>query len=120
MPRVSDEYIDLKKKNIVDAALRTCEKKTVSSVTMQDIINESGLSQGGIYRFYPHIDAILAAVLDDIHIKLSMNELIANYDSTKYSPSENINNIWMLICEHIKSNLSLHKTHSIQIYYLLS
>ena len=59
MPKVTEEYIINKKKKIVSAAYELCIKKTVSTVTMQDIINETGLSQGGIYRFYKDIDEIL-------------------------------------------------------------
>lgn len=62
MPKVTQEYIDQKKKLIVEAAAKLCDKKTVCSVTMQDIIDETGLSQGGIYRFYQNIDDILIDV----------------------------------------------------------
>lgn len=67
MARVSKEYYELKKKEIIDAALRVCEIKTVSSMTMQDIINETGFSQGAIYRYYQNIDEILADLLSRIH-----------------------------------------------------
>lgn len=66
MPKVTQEYILNKKKRIVDAAYKMCIQKTVSTVTMQDIINETGLSQGGIYRFYKDIDEILADMIDRI------------------------------------------------------
>ena len=52
MPKVTEEYIIKKKKMITDTAYELCLEKTVSTVTMQDIINRTGLSQGGIYRFY--------------------------------------------------------------------
>lgn len=64
MPKVTQEYIDNKKKRIVDAALAVCKTKTLSSLTMQDIITQSGLSQGGIYHFYRNIDEILTDLLD--------------------------------------------------------
>ena len=51
MPKVTEEYINNKKNLIIRAAYDLCIRKTVSTVTMQDIINETGLSQGGIYRF---------------------------------------------------------------------
>lgn len=63
MPKVTQEYIEQKKKLIVEAAARVCDKKAVCSITMQDVIDESGLSQGGIYRFYQNIDDILIDVL---------------------------------------------------------
>ena len=63
MPKVTQEYINQKKNLIVQSAAICCDKKAVCSVTMQDVIDESGLSQGGIYRFYQNIDDILVDVL---------------------------------------------------------
>ena len=65
MPKVTEEYIENKKKRIIEAAYALCLRKTVSTVTMQDIINETGLSQGGIYRFYHDIDEIFSAMIQD-------------------------------------------------------
>ena len=66
MPKVTQEYIENKKRMIVEATYELCREKTVSTVTMQDIINRTGLSQGGIYRFYKDIDEILGDMLADI------------------------------------------------------
>lgn len=63
MPKVTQEYIDQKKKSIVDAAYRVCLRKPVEMVTMMDVIEETGLSQGGIYRFYKDLDEILSDVI---------------------------------------------------------
>ena len=52
MPRVSEEYFEKKKQMIVDAAYSVCLRKPVEMVTMSDVIEEAGLSLGGIYRFY--------------------------------------------------------------------
>ena len=62
MPKVTEEYINNKKNLIIRAAYDLCIRKTVSTVTMQDIINETGLSQGGIYRFYKDIDEIFGVI----------------------------------------------------------
>lgn len=51
MPKVTEEYIENKKKKIINAAYSLCLRKTVSTVTMQDIINETGLSQGEYIGF---------------------------------------------------------------------
>ena len=67
MARVSEEYYRLRKAEIVEAAMKVCGKKTVSSITMQDIIDATGFSQGAIYRYYTNIDEILADLLSRIH-----------------------------------------------------
>lgn len=76
MPKVTEEYIKNKKKKIVDAAYELCLEKTVSTVTMQDIINRTGLSQGGIYRFYKDIDEIFADMLADMRLRVTIKEQV--------------------------------------------
>ncbi len=63
MPKVSEEYLQNKKKSIVDATYRVCLRKPVEMVTMTDVIEETGLSQGGIYRFYKDLDEILSDMI---------------------------------------------------------
>ncbi len=65
MPKVTEEYILTKKLKIIQAAYQLCLSKTVSTVTMQDIIDATGFSQGGIYRFYKDIDEIFQDMLRD-------------------------------------------------------
>ena len=63
MPKVTEEYIQNKKQKIIDSAYGLCLQKTLSTVTMQDIIDATGFSQGGIYRFYKDIDEIFLPLL---------------------------------------------------------
>ena len=85
MSRVSKEYYEIKKASIIDAALEVCKRKTVSSVTMQDIIDEAGISQGGIYRYYKNIDEVLTDLLSRIRMEQyeSMDRLNAVFDERK-------------------------------------
>ncbi len=80
MPKVTEEYFENKRNMILDAAYKLCLKKTVSTVTMLDIIKEAGLSKGGIYRFYPDIDVLFAAMIDRIRIgadlKIKVDEIL--------------------------------------------
>ena len=76
MPKVTKEYIQNKKKLIIDAAYALCIEKTVSTVTMQDIINRTGLSQGGIYRFYKDIDEIFRDMLIDVRKRVSFKDKV--------------------------------------------
>ena len=59
MPKVSDEYFEQKRKEIVDAAYRVCMRKPITSVEMKDIITETGFSHGVIYRYYSELDEVL-------------------------------------------------------------
>ena len=82
MPKVTEEYIPNKKKKIIDVAYNLCLKKTISTVSMQDIINATGLSQGGIYRFYKDIAEIFLDMLRNnrktVNIMPQVDEIFAD------------------------------------------
>lgn len=63
MPKVTEEYFKNKKKQILEAAFSVCSKKPVYNVTMKDVIKESGLSQGGVYKYFANIDEILISLI---------------------------------------------------------
>ncbi|MCR5227480.1 MAG: TetR/AcrR family transcriptional regulator [Eubacterium sp.] len=68
MPKVSEEYFENKKKLITDATYNVCLRKPVGMVTMTDVIEETGLSQGGIYRFYKNLDEILSDMITRMRV----------------------------------------------------
>ena len=79
MPKVNDEYFYNKRKNILDAAIRVFLKKPSYSVNMVDIVKESKLSQGGVYKYYSNIDDIIIALLNSNNITLSPKDVINKY-----------------------------------------
>lgn len=93
MPRVKPEYFESKKALIVNAALEVCKRKTISSITMQDIIDETGLSQGGIYRFYKNIDEILVQVLNRIRTEQDTYERMMQMYAIRAEELENARRI---------------------------
>lgn len=72
MPRVSEEYIANKRREIITAAHDICLRKPVGMVTMTDIINETGMAQGGIYRYFEDIDDIFRAMILDMRESYSI------------------------------------------------
>lgn len=87
MPKVSEAYIQNKKQQIIDAAYSLCLQKTVGTVTMQDIIDTTGFSQGGIYRFYKDIDEIFQDMLRDNRRKVNiMNQVDTIFTDTANTP----------------------------------
>lgn len=107
MPKVTEEYIIKKKKMITDAAYELCLQKTVSTVTMQDIIDRTGLSQGGIYRFYKDIDDIFADMIRQmrkrVSIKGKIDEILAQKDFLP--PAEITNRLFEMLAEFMSSEL---------------
>ena len=68
MPKVSEEYFENKKNFIIDSTYNVCLRKPVGMVTMMDVIEETGLSQGGIYRFYKNLDEILSDMITRMRV----------------------------------------------------
>ena len=64
MPKVSEEYLTEKKNEILDAAFEVCKRKPAYEVTMSDIVAETGLSQGGVYKYFNSICQVYAALID--------------------------------------------------------
>ena len=107
MPKVTKEYIQNKKNKIIDAAYTLCLRQTVSTVTMQDIINETGFSQGGIYRFYKDIDDIFSDMLlflrQQESIKEKLDEILMQAD--ELSPTVITNLIYDMLADFMKREL---------------
>ncbi|MDE6625879.1 MAG: TetR/AcrR family transcriptional regulator [Lachnospiraceae bacterium] len=67
MPKVSEEYFRIKRKEIVDAAYRVCIRKSISAVELKDVIAETGMSHGAIYRYFKDLDEIIGAMLIQVN-----------------------------------------------------
>lgn len=67
MPKVSEEYFRIKRKEIVDAAYRVCIRKSISAVELKDVIAETGMSHGAIYRYFKDLDEIIGAMLVQVN-----------------------------------------------------
>ncbi len=64
MPRVSDEYRTTRRAEIVGAAGRRFNRNGFHSTSMADIIEESGLSAGAVYRYFESKEEIIGAVAE--------------------------------------------------------
>ena len=86
MPKVTEEYMESKRRMIVDACYQVCLRKPVEMVTISDVIAETGMSQGAIYRYYNGLDEILADMSSkmraDYNIIESFERILTNKDAT--------------------------------------
>lgn len=84
MPKRSEDYFEQKRYKILDAAYEVCMKKPMHEVSMRDVITESGLSQGGIYRYFSNLDDILIALINwksaNCDVKILVNSAILSDD----------------------------------------
>ncbi|MGW0431564.1 TetR/AcrR family transcriptional regulator [Micromonospora sp. NPDC003197] len=61
MPRVSDEHLAARRRQIIEAAQRCFLRNGFHVTSMQDVINEAGLSVGAVYRYFKSKNDLIAA-----------------------------------------------------------
>ncbi|MFD0852046.1 TetR/AcrR family transcriptional regulator, partial [Actinomadura adrarensis] len=66
MPKVSDEHLEQRRRQILDAAQRCFIRKGVHATSMQDIMAESELSAGAVYRYFKSKTDIIAAIVSSV------------------------------------------------------
>ncbi|XRQ03491.1 TetR/AcrR family transcriptional regulator [Actinomadura welshii] len=70
MPRVTEEHLERRRRQILDAARACFIRKGVHDTSMQDIFAEAGLSAGAVYRYFRSkneiIEANMATVIGDM------------------------------------------------------
>jgi AcrR family transcriptional regulator len=70
MPKVSEEHRAARRRSVIDAAKRCIDRRGLQAVTMQSIIDESGLSTGSVYQYFRNKDDIVRAA-----VTASLNDL---------------------------------------------
>ncbi|MBT2209424.1 TetR/AcrR family transcriptional regulator [Actinomadura sp. NEAU-AAG7] len=70
MPRVSEEHLERRRRQILDAARACFIRKGIHETSMQDVFAASGLSAGAVYRYYKSksdiIEAVASTVVGDL------------------------------------------------------
>jgi TetR/AcrR family transcriptional regulator, transcriptional repressor of aconitase len=69
VPRVDDGYLAARRRQIMDAAIACFARDGFHRTTMQDIVAETGLSAGAIYRYFPAKEDIVAAIAAEHHAR---------------------------------------------------
>jgi AcrR family transcriptional regulator len=65
MPRVTQEHLDARRRQILDAARRCFVKNGFHATSMQDVLTEADLSAGALYRYFRGKEDIIAAIADE-------------------------------------------------------
>lgn len=65
MPRVSPEYLEARRQQILDAARRCFIRNGFHATSMHDILAEAELSAGAVYNYFAGKDAIIDAIAAD-------------------------------------------------------
>ncbi len=62
MPRVSADYLLARREQILAAAATRFAREGFHRTSMQDVIDEAGLSPGAVYRYFASKDEIIVAI----------------------------------------------------------
>jgi TetR/AcrR family transcriptional regulator, transcriptional repressor of aconitase len=65
MPRVSDDHLERRRRQILDAARLCFIRKGFHLTSMQDVFAEAGLSAGAVYRYFKSKNEIINAIAVD-------------------------------------------------------
>src|ERR1700749_172941 len=65
MPKVGQEHLDARREQIVGAARTRFTAHGFAGTSMADLVDESGLSTGAIYRYFKGKDEIVVAVCEE-------------------------------------------------------
>jgi AcrR family transcriptional regulator len=104
MPKVNQKYLDQKRNSILNAALKVCRRKPLHQVTMKDIIRESGVSQGGIYRYYKSIDEILVEVINRSSSNIDNKKVIDSIVEAGKTPAQTVKNLFAFLANYMNDN----------------
>ncbi|MGW6919651.1 TetR/AcrR family transcriptional regulator [Kitasatospora sp. NPDC054939] len=66
MARVSQEHLDARRRQILDGAARCFARNGFHATSMQDVLRESGLSAGAVYRYFAGKDEIIVAIAGEV------------------------------------------------------
>jgi len=72
MPKVSQEHLERRRQQILDAATECFAKQGFHAASMQDIFRASGLSAGAVYRYFPSKNSLIKAIAENM-----LNEVLA-------------------------------------------
>jgi len=117
IPRtINEKHRKNKIRKILDAARLTFYRKGYLNVTMQDIIDECGISRGGIYLYFNSVDELFQEVIRQrnkekfsiiskaVQEKAPFKEVLANYMALQKERLFNIEeSLFRAYCEYVFS-----------------
>jgi AcrR family transcriptional regulator len=67
VPKVSDAHLAARRRQILDAAAACFARDGFHRTSMQDIVRESGISAGLVYRYFEGKNDVIAAIVTEWH-----------------------------------------------------
>ncbi|WP_163099012.1 TetR/AcrR family transcriptional regulator [Peribacillus alkalitolerans] len=110
-PVVSEQHREERKMLILDAAREVFIKKGFNAVSMQDIIEHSGVSRGGVYTYFQNTEDIFLEILRKRDI-----EEVWGFDSL-YQVGRTSWQVLSLILDQIMDTIENERDHLVPVVY---
>ncbi|MFD8079423.1 TetR/AcrR family transcriptional regulator [Streptomyces sp. NPDC059718] len=99
MPKVTQEYMEARRRQILDAARRCFLRDGFHSTSMQDLFAESGLSAGAVYRHFASKNEMITAIVEE-----SMRDVLAMVHAVaKDRPSSSVGDLMADVFDIVKA-----------------
>ncbi|BCB04145.1 TetR/AcrR family transcriptional regulator [Bacillus sp. KH172YL63] len=79
-PKVSREHKEQRRSDLINAARRVFIKKGYEHTTMKDVMDEAGVSRGGLYLYFDNKEDLFEAVIQEQFID-AIDEMSKHHDS---------------------------------------
>ncbi|WP_329390819.1 TetR/AcrR family transcriptional regulator [Streptomyces sp. NBC_01716] len=66
MARVSQQHLDARRRQILDAAARCFARNGFHATSMQDVLREADLSAGAVYRYFSSKEELIGAIVTEV------------------------------------------------------
>jgi len=99
---IKKESTEVRKEQIVRAALEIIGKDGIQGLTTSGIAKAVGISEANIYRHFKNKDAILTATVEDLEDNIS--NILKKVTTREISPLDKLAQIFKLHLSHIQEN----------------
>lgn len=65
MPRVSEEYLEQRRREVLAAARACFARKGFHATSMREVLREAGVSAGTVYRYFPKKEDLVIAIAQE-------------------------------------------------------
>lgn len=94
------------KVHITTALLKLLNEKSISDITISEIITEAGVARASFYRNYSSKESVITTLITDV---LEQFRKEVQYDGDNYYTYENIHRSFEYFCRYDKQILDLHR-----------
>ena len=103
-PIVSEEYKRKKKRELIQAARKVFIERGFVRTSMQDIMDEAGVSRGTLYSYFDNIDHVFIEVLKYEDQK-NIDDFLPSGEGTLWAQLKNWIEEWQIYIEQINQTL---------------